>query len=153
MLSIWNPDITLEIPSGSFSESEQNNFFPATHTVIVIIEGGKNQYRDERTFHGGRLAWSKYVVSRLFDEINLLIVNHCRSKICWNPRKSLRYPFRETFLQGFISVSIVLTPWKYTGFYWVLKTSDFFFANKNRSKLNNNWYNRCILYSKGQLEK
>ena len=108
LLSILNPDITLEIPSGSFSESEQNNF----STVIVIIEG-ENRYRDAQTFHRGRHTGSKYVVSRLFDEINLLIVNHCCSQIGWNPRKSLGYPFRETFLQGFISVPIVLTSWKY----------------------------------------
>ena len=40
MLSIWNPDITSEIPSGSFSASEQNNFLKE-----VISEFKKNNIR------------------------------------------------------------------------------------------------------------
>ena len=49
LLSILNPDITLEIPSGSFSESEQNNF----STVIVIIEGEKPDIEMHKPFTGG----------------------------------------------------------------------------------------------------
>ena len=136
MLSIWNPDITLEIPSGSFSESEQNIFLPTEQTEAPTLlycdnRGGKNRYDEAQTFYRGRLAWRKYVVSWLFDEINLLIVNHCRSQIDWNPRKSLRYPFRETFLQSFISVPIVLTSWKYTGINTVCwKRVGFMITNK-----------------------
>ena len=35
LFSIWNPDITSEIPSGSFSASEQNNVLPYPQTELL----------------------------------------------------------------------------------------------------------------------